>query len=273
MKNLAVAVILVFIGVIAWYFGVHRQDETEPAAVPVTIPEPVVNTVSTPPPVRFPVPAPEPVESETPAPAVVTEPLPGLDDSSTPFKDRMAGIHDVGELDNLFIFDSIIRHFVVTVDNMTAQVLPQKFGFYRTLAGVFAVQKQGQETFVLDPVNYQRYTPYVRFFQALDLQAVTSLYFEYYPLFQQAYVELGYPDRYFNDRFVEVIDHLLQAPEIEDGITLLQPKVYFTFTDPELEALSAGQKILIRMGPANTRQVKQRLRILRALLTSTQPAR
>ena len=38
------------------------------------------------------------------------------------------------------------------------------------------------------------------------------MYKQYYPLFQQAYVDLGYPEGYFNDRLVEVIDHLLATP-------------------------------------------------------------
>ena len=40
-----------------------------------------------------------------------------------------------------------------------------------------------------------------------------ALYARLYPLFQQAYEELGYPGRYFNDRLVEVIDDLLATPE------------------------------------------------------------
>ena len=44
-------------------------------------------------------------------------------------------------------------------------------------------------------------------------RSAAALYAKFYPLFQQAYEELGYPGRYFNDRLVAVIDHLLQAPE------------------------------------------------------------
>ena len=40
-----------------------------------------------------------------------------------------------------------------------------------------------------------------------------ALYRRLYPLFQQAYAELGYPTGHFNDRLVEVVDHLLAAPE------------------------------------------------------------
>jgi len=39
-----------------------------------------------------------------------------------------------------------------------------------------------------------------------------------YPLLQRVYVELGHPDQYFNDRVVEVIDHLLETPEVAPPI-------------------------------------------------------
>ena len=58
-----------------------------------------------------------------------------------------------------------------------------------------------------------------------------------------------------------MIDHLLATPEIEGPIRLVQPKVLYEFADPELEARSAGQKLLLRMGAANAaRQIPLMLR-------------
>jgi len=96
---------------------------------------------------------------------------------------------------------------------------------------------------------------------------MVAVYRRFYPLFQQAYVELGYPKGYFNDRLVEVVDHLLAAPEIDGSIALVQPRVLYQFADPELEARSAGHKILLRMGPENAAQVKAKLRAIRSELT------
>ena len=41
----------------------------------------------------------------------------------------------------------------------------------------------------------------------------------------------------------------------------------FEFANPELEALSAGQKIMVRMGGENASQIRIKLRELRRLLT------
>jgi len=90
------------------------------------------------------------------------------------------------------------------------------------------------------------------------------VYERLYPLFQQSYEDLGYPGKYFNDRLVEVIDHLLQAPEAAGPVPLVQPKVFYEYADADLESRSAGQKLLMRMGPANERLIKEKLRAFRA---------
>ena len=57
-----------------------------------------------------------------------------------------------------------------------------------------------------------------------------------------------------------------------EPVRLVQPKVMYQFADPELEARSAGQKLLMRMGNANAALVKDKLRALRAELTASPPA-
>jgi hypothetical protein len=46
--------------------------------------------------------------------------------------------------------------------------------------------------------------------------------------------------------------------------------VRYEFADPELSALSSGQKALVRMGPENARRVKAKLRELRAAIAKKQ---
>ena len=116
------------------------------------------------------------------------------------------------------------------------------------------------------------------------MDAAARLYGRLYPLFQQSYEELGYPGRYFNDRLVGVIDHLLAAPEPGGAIAvrlvdvqgpekLTRPWLHYEFADPALEGLSAGQKLLVRVGPVNERRLKARLAALRKALTGEAPAR
>jgi len=63
---------------------------------------------------------------------------------------------------------------------------------------------------------------------------------------------------------VEAIDNLLESPEITTPIQVVQPRVTWEYADAALESRSAGQKLLIRMGPANARIIKAKLRAFRA---------
>ena len=118
----------------------------------------------------------------------------------------------------------------------------------------------------LSAANYARYTPFIHLVETTDPKTLATVYFHLYPLFQQAYEDLGYPGRFFNDRLVEVIDHLLATPEVKGPIRLVQPKVLYEFADPDLEALSAGQKAMLRLGPVNAARVKAKLQAIRALV-------
>ena len=54
---------------------------------------------------------------------------------------------------------------------------------------------------------------------------------------------------------------------------LTQPHVLYQYADPALESATAGQKILMRIGPADEGEVKARLRELRVqLLKRMHPA-
>jgi flagellar biosynthesis/type III secretory pathway protein FliH len=107
----------------------------------------------------------------------------------------------------------------------------------------------------------------VQLFARVDTKTLVGAYAAHYPLFQQAYRELGYPQGYFNDRLVATIDSLLATPDVPGPIAVVQPKVMFEYARPELEALPAGQKIMLRVGPENARTVKAKLREVRQALT------
>jgi hypothetical protein len=135
------------------------------------------------------------------------------------------------------------------------------------MPGAFAVAGS-EDARVLDPANFERYKPLVQLLRTADTQRLVAIYPRYYPLFQEAYENLGHPPQYFNDRLIEVIDHLLAAPEPQGPVALTQPGVQFEYADAALESRSAGQKILIRMGRENAGIVKGKLRELRQALVA-----
>lgn len=202
---------------------------------------------------------------------VAIESLPALEDSDPVMMNALSGLIGEQVLAELFNSGDLIRHMVVTIDNAPREKMPEKLRPVKPAEGPFLIQGD-QDQPVLSPENYRRYAPYVALAASLDVERLTDLYIHYYPLFQEAYLDLGYPSGYFNDRLVEVIDRLLETPELEGPVRLVRPHVLYQYADPELEALSAGQKVLLRMGPENARRIKIRLREIRQRVTRFAPA-
>lgn len=255
---LAVALVALAAGYYAWF-----AREPAPARPPAAAPAAEAPAVAPLPAIRHPVPAAEPAS-----------PLPALDMSDSMVRQMLAALLG-SKAFNEFVFPSgIIRRIVATVDNLPRARAPRRVFPLHDVPGGFRTSGR-EERLAIAPENSARYAPYVRALELLDAAALVKTYVQLYPLFQRAYEELGFPGRHFNDRLIEAMDDLLAAPEVAAPIRLLQPKVLYEYADPDLETRSAGQKILIRMGPDNASRVKAKLReIRRALIAAAaQPAK
>jgi hypothetical protein len=268
MKKTLSIVICLAIGIAAvvyfWQTYRPRQPAPTPVAEKQAIPVPEPGEESG---ILHPV-AEAPAVREEPKPQVGREePLPALDKSDEQVWKFLSRLFAGEPIERFFIPENFIQRFVVTVDNLPRRDLPASHLPTRPVAGRFLVTGR-EDALVIDPANYRRYAPIIRLVETVDPKRAVAIYVRFYPLFQQAYVELGYKHGYFNDRLIEVIDHLLDTPEVSDPIRLARPKVYYHYADPELQALSAGRKILIRTGPKNAARLKGILRQYRRELTA-----
>lgn len=179
---------------------------------------------------------------------------------------------------SMFQTQDFARRFVATIDNLGRSHAPVGLWPVNPTPGRLVIaKKDGGEA--IGPDNGQRYTPFVLLVETVDLHKAFAVYARLYPLFQQAYEDIGFPKRYFNDRLVEVIDQLLATPDVSEPLKIHLPKVngpmqlerpwvLYEFEDPALQSLSAGQKIMLRMGPVNERRLKSRLAEIRRLVTA-----
>jgi hypothetical protein len=256
---------LIFIGLAAivavgGYLWWKRQETPPPPVAKVEAP---------------PAPAPAPAEPEIEHPiaqAEPPEPLPALADSDAAIRKSLAGAVGEKALGEFLLASGIVRKFVATIDNLPRPKLSQKIVPVKPPSGSFVVAGTGDAA-VIAADNAARYAPYVKAVEAIDTGKLVAVYVRFYPLFQQAYRELGYPKGYFNDRLVQVIDHLLLTPEITGPIRVAQPKVLYEFADPELESRSAGQKLLMRIGVDNAQRVKAKLREIRRAVARSEVAK
>jgi hypothetical protein len=256
-----VAVVLVAAVLGIWYVIARRAP-----------PPPRAETTEAPP-------ATAPASAPAPAGPGIAHPLPGMPpeaalrapvepppDALAAFQRELAGLGDAAALARFVDPASIVRRVVSTVDNLASDELPLRARAVNPIPGAFAVAREG-DTVVIDPANARRYEPFVAWVESIDTRRAAALYMKHYALFQGEYRGQGSPNRYFNDRLVAAIDHLLATPEPSGPIALVQPKVLHRYADPALESLSAGQKALLRTGPQNMARLKATLRALRAEVT------
>lgn len=252
-KHIKWIIPLVLIAVAAAIWFVRREQPQPPPPIAESTPAP--EPMSTVPTIEH------PLEGQ---PETTT--LPELDSSDEYVKAALQRLFGSESLTELLVPTQIVRNITATVDNLPRQKLAFRLRPVRATPGSF-VTAGAEGSWLLDDKNYARYSTFMHLVQLADVEQVAQWYREYYKLFQQAYVGLGYPQGYFNDRLVQAIDDLLATPELSGTIPLVSPHVFFEFADPDLEARSAGQKTLLRMGPSNIKIIKEKLRQLRGEIT------
>jgi len=277
MKNWIILVILVVLGLCAWYlFGIREETvEEAPAPVPIAVEE------AAPPPVAVE----ETVQPELTSPAASEEPaieqpaLPPLAESDPVAVATLSGLVGDEAVRQHMVSEDVIPRLVATIDALSAGQVPAAIKAVEGPGGEFQATADDDPAsvvrnaagdpipqYVLDPVNYQRYTPYVEMLEAADTAEIAASYRDYRPLFEEAFRQLGYPDGDFDQRLRAVIDELLATPEVAGPVRLIKPEAYYLYADKELEALTAGQKVLLRMGPDNAARVKAKLTAIRDAL-------
>lgn len=262
-----------------WTYGPQR-----------TTPQPVPTAAVATPPEDAPARPAEPAEEIASGPQnpvdAIAKPdaaLPALSDADAQVTSALTQLLGAGSVGSFLNVDGFVRRTVATVDNLTRQQAPSRVWPLHPTPGRFTVQPgtqggaRGEQT--IDAANAGRYAAVTAFAEAVDVDRAAKLYARFYPLFQQAYEELGYPGRYFNDRLVAVIDHLLAAPEPQGPVRVKlteikgeydapNPWTRYEYVDPALESMTSGQKMMVRVGPANERRLKAKLAAFRAQIVA-----
>ncbi|RYY97853.1 MAG: DUF3014 domain-containing protein [Comamonadaceae bacterium] len=268
------AVLVVVLALAAFFGWRWWQQQGVPDAAPVP-------AATAPAPTDQPEPAAAPVADAGPQNpvAAIAEPaagLPALDAADGPVRAAVTDLIGAARVAEFLQIDGFVRRLVATVDNLPrAHAAPSRWPVRPTPGRIALVGDGDLQT--LAPDNAARYTPFVRFAESVDSAAGARVYARLYPLFQQAYEELGYPGRYFNDRLIAAIDHLLAAPaatepiairlvEVRGEVPSERPWVRYEYADPRLESLSAGHKLMLRMGTDNALRLKAVLRAWRGQL-------
>jgi hypothetical protein len=259
---LIVALAIVGIGALGFWWAQRRSPPPEAVAPPVaaaSAPVPAVVAAASAPAILHPIEAVAAPEGPVDAAALLTD---------------LFGRQAVAAL---FVLDDLPLHVAATVDNLGRPAASPRLWPVRPTPGRFSVVETKDGATVIAPDNGLRYAPLLVALESVDLPHAAQAYKRLYPQLQKEYENLGYPNGYFNDRLVEVIDSMLATPEPGGPLEVRLPNVaaasapahpwiLYEFADPQLAALPAGQKLLLRMGPVDERRMKGRLAEFRKLI-------
>lgn len=262
-----VLIVILVVVVVLWTTG-SEPDEPQRRSVPA-------------PEVTEPEPEPEPVPDPEPVPEVIVpdvQPLvPDVVDEADP--EPEIELPELGESTAVIVDEAqqrdlntrpvrsehLVRDLVVFLHNLSDGEIIRESATVAPPDARFSTQTVDDQLYI-DERTYARYNEMVDWFVGLESETLVRLYRDFEPLFAQAFGEIAHPDEAFEDQVIEAIDVLLGTPEPDGLLALSDDQVMYTFADPELEALPAAQKQMLRLGLDNQRRVKRKLREIRALL-------
>jgi Protein of unknown function (DUF3014) len=186
--------------------------------------------------------------------------IPPIDESDTVVADLIRKLSSHPLVGGLLTTSGLIRNFAVVVANIadgqapTALLKPLRpNGPFRIIdrKGVF-----------IDTRSYARYTPLADAVDSLDPQAVARLYAALKPRLEEAHREAGERNTTFDQTLERAIVAVLKTP-VPSGPVALEPHgIVYIYADPKIEAMTPGQRQLIRMGPDNARVIQTKLRAI-----------
>ncbi|MGB6335827.1 MAG: DUF3014 domain-containing protein, partial [Thermoanaerobaculia bacterium] len=122
--------------------------------------------------------------------------------------------------------------------------------------------REAQSKVYVDDSAYERYDKIADVISSVDVRGTANLYRSVKPLLQEAYRELGYPNKDFDEALLEAVDTLLRTPVVDGQIELVPKVSSFEFADPKLEGLSDAEKHFLRLGPVNLRKIQAKARAI-----------
>lgn len=235
------------------YFSAPKP--TEASSIPALPPEPPEIVAPPPTVVRKPKPDVTPITAQADTPAAEPIVLPSLDDSDPFVLQAMENSHEQAIVHP----EGIITNLVVFIDNFSRGDVVSNFSPIKKPTQPFVVRKFNGKL-IIDNQSYQRYDPYAKIVQNLDVTRFMDFYKQITPLIDEAYQEIGYPAHSFNQTFENAIDQLLETPIIHYELEVESPSAMYQYVDKGLESLPDTQKLMLRMGPDNLSVVQEKLR-------------
>lgn len=274
----SVIVVLVLVAGL-WWIEQRRQAELAPAPE-VSIPDeprrpepryPLPEAGQRPAP-ALPDPAPQD-EGEAPEENSDSEPetqpdLPRLNESDDAALEALSDLLGGDFVRQWIRPEFIVQRVVATVHSLDGSAPAARIRPLETMdSEPLTTERNGDDVLLWTEANAERYAGLVAALESVPPERAAGLYARYYPLFQRAWDELGETEPHFNDRLIDVIDHLLATPEAAYPFEVVPHEGRLHFAEESLQELSWGRKLLIRMGAEQREAVSGWLGAFRRAVT------
>jgi len=235
------------------YFALRRPAPPKPSPSPIA----AATALASPTPAALPTP--------TPLPPVD---LPSLDQSDTLVRQLVGALSKHPQLGTWLAQQGLIERFTAVVENIVAGANPRTHLGFLVPRQRFAVRMQ-KGRMLADPKGFAGYDAFFDAVESLDAQGCARVYRTLEPLFDKAYQDLGNPGGRFRPRLAAAMARLAEVPVLSGDVELravTKPILLYQYVDPKLEALSPGQKLLLRTGPRNVARFQAKLKEIDAAL-------
>lgn len=190
----------------------------------------------------------------------------GVDQSDPRTRELVGLLSNEPELRRWVATEGLIRRFTAAVSNIAEGESPRAVLPFLAPQGAFQIAQRDGKT-IIAPESFARYDAVARVLTSLDTQATVNTYKALKPLFDQAFAEIGRTGQRFDETLARAIQRMLDTPVPQGDIEVVDtPGMNYAYAAPELEQLSAAQKHLLRLGPANARAIQTKLRELQGAL-------
>jgi hypothetical protein len=200
--------------------------------------------------------------SRTLGPPAETIHLPPLSDTEAldrALRSLLGALSMRPELAALLASDDLVRRFAVSVDAISRGASPRAQVRAIAPSQGFSVAQQGS-SLVIDPRSFSRYDGIAATMASLDASQLALLYQRMKPRLEEAWGELG-TGRTLDEGMSLALTQLIETPSADAAIAVsVGDGINYLYANPDLEALSAAEKHLIRMGPRNQQLVQAKLR-------------
>ena len=195
-----------------------------------------------------------------------SRPLPPLAEMDSFLRPLLSALSSRPELARWLATDNLVRQLAVAIDQAAAGGTPAQNFKVIAPETPFATRGSGSQRSI-DPASYQRYDGLVSTVTSIEARKVAEVYRTIQPRLNEAYRGLGHPEGDVDRALTNALDILIDTPIVQGPMRIHAIDARgWIYVDPDLEALTASQKQLLRMGPAHAAAVVNWLRAFRTAL-------